>query len=107
MAGDADGLFHFIQLSDFISTLPLSKSMGETGIKTPSIRGYFWLSKPTLNFGYLITEAEQSLKSLSVHPSVPQIPTEWPPSVLGDGEGVKHPCFSGSNSGVEQTPMVP
>lgn len=74
MAGDPDALFHFIQLSDFISISPLPKSREERGIKNPSISGYSGHSKPTRTSAILFQtqkkRTRQQSRDLNLHPSM-------------------------------------
>lgn len=53
MARDPDVLFHFIQLSDFISILPLSKSKKKEESKTLPLEGTFdFLNPLSLRLSY-------------------------------------------------------
>lgn len=112
MAGDPDVLFHFIQLSDFISILLLSKSREEREESKPlPCEGTFdFLNPLSLRLSYFKlrrnTQGSRAETSISIRPGVPQTSAEWPwreGEGKGEAQGRKDRVLAslGGNNGVE------
>lgn len=108
MAGDPDGLFHFIQLLDFISVLPLSKSREETGIKSPFEGSSNFLNPFSTSVILFQTQKKCTRwesQSVTLHPSTCAASTYWVAimCMLGALEGIQS-LLPGSTNEKEQTP---